>query len=109
MLLEEIYQLAHKSRQSWPEMYNDLIACLYKVKRDYKSSISAATQLDFLKEIFNSEGLQIQVSDREKIIYALSESGFTNELIAGLLNVSEDNIRASISKIKRKMGAKSEI
>ena len=67
------------------------------------------TQQDFLKEIFNSEGLQIQVSDREKIIYVLSESGFTNELIAGLLNVSEDNIRSSVSKIKRKMGANSRV
>ena len=109
VLLEEIYQLAHKSRQSCPEMYNDLIACLDKVKRDYKSSFSATTQQDFLKEIFNSEGLQIQVSDREKIIYVLSESGFTNELIAGLLNVSEDNIRSSVSKIKRKMGANSRV
>ncbi|MDY0388432.1 MAG: LuxR C-terminal-related transcriptional regulator [Bacteroidales bacterium] len=109
VLLEEIYRLAHKSRQSCPEMYNDLIACLYKVKKDYKSSFSATTQQDFLKEIFNSEGLQIQVSDREKIIYALSESGFTNELIAGLLNVSEDNIRSSVSKIKRKMGANSRV
>ena len=109
VLLEEIYQLAHKSRQSCPEMYNDLIACLDKVRRDYKSSFSATTQQDFLKEIFNSEGLQIQVSDREKIIYVLSESGFTNELIAGLLNVSEDNIRSSVSKIKRKMGANSRV
>ncbi|MDD2290426.1 MAG: hypothetical protein PHT35_08160 [Bacteroidales bacterium] len=104
-LLEEIYQLAHKSRLSCPEMYNDLIACVDKVKREYQNSFSATTQHNFIKEIFNSEDLQIQLSDREKIIYVLSESGFTNASIAGLLNVSSDNIRSSISKIKQKVAA----
>ncbi len=101
--IEEIYLLAHKSRASCPELYENLIKSVSHVNREYHRSFTAITRDGLFPDVFNTETLPAQLSDREKIIYVLSESGFTNVLIAGLLNVSTDNIRSSKSKINRKL------
>ncbi|MCK9346816.1 MAG: LuxR C-terminal-related transcriptional regulator [Bacteroidales bacterium] len=99
-----VNRLAHKNRETCPELYHTLQEKIVSINKEYRKSCSAIIQDPLFNKIFNDDNsLPAQLSDREKLIHKLSESGFSNELIAGLLNVTTDNIRSSKSKIKRKL------
>ncbi|NCC55643.1 MAG: hypothetical protein EOM11_09220, partial [Erysipelotrichia bacterium] len=90
-----------------PEFYHTLQEKIVSINKEYRKSCSAIIQDPLFNNIFNNDNnLPAQLSDREKLIHKLSESGFSNELIAGLLNVTTDNIRSSKSKINRKIAGK---
>ena len=42
------------------------------------------------------------LSNKEQLIYLLSEYGFSNEEIANILLITEANVRSTKSKIKKK-------
>jgi tetratricopeptide (TPR) repeat protein len=102
-----VNRLAHKNRETCPELYHTLQEKIVSINKEYRKSCSAIIQDPLFNNIFNDDNsLPAQLSDREKLIHKLSESGFSNELIAGLLNVTTDNIRSSKSKINRKIAGK---
>ncbi len=99
-----VNRLANKNREACPELYHSLQEKIFSMNKEYRQSCSAIIQDPLFNTIFNNDNsLPPQLSDREKLIHKLSESGFSNELIAGLLNITTDNIRSSKSKIKRKL------
>ncbi len=102
-----VNRLAHKNRETCPELYHTLQEKIVSINKEYRKSCSAIIQDPLFNNIFNDDNsLPAQLSDREKLIHKLSESGFSNELIAGLLNVTTDNIRSSKSKINKKIAGK---
>ncbi len=102
--VDSVNRLVNKSRGTCPELYHSLQEKIVDMNKQYRQSCSDIIQNPLFNNIFNNENnLSTKLSDREKLIYQLSESGFSNELIAGLLNITTDNIRSSKSKIKRKL------
>ncbi|MDD4032847.1 MAG: hypothetical protein PHS48_06330 [Bacteroidales bacterium] len=101
--IAEINHISHKSRVLFPELYDNLQDRIDNVNSQYNRAFSEITKSLEFNEIFSIGEVSPRLSDREKIIYVLSKSGFSNELIAGIINASVNNIRSSKCKIRTKL------
>ena len=101
--IAESNHISHKSRVLFPELYDNLQDRIDNVNSQYNRAFSEITKSLEFNEIFSIGEVSPRLSDREKIIYVLSKSGFSNELIAGIINASVNNIRSSKCKIRTKL------
>lgn len=101
--INQVNEISHQSkRKEGSEIYALLQQAIEQVKQNNKETFTQITQHPSFANLYSCEKMNM-LSDREKIIHILSAKGFSDSVIAGFMGVTENNIRASRTKIKKKL------
>ncbi len=102
-LIEGVYMEAVRSRKLSNEIFDSLNSIIDQANSLSRSALSTIVTDEKFTELFGHLSNLELLTDFEKLVYILSEDGFSNSDIANLLNSSPPSIRTMRGKINRKI------
>ncbi len=101
-LLEDVYKEALRCRRTSSEIFDSLNSLIDKTNALNRSSLASITAKEEFLELYKHLPYIDKLTDYEKLIYILSEDGFSNVEIAGFLNTTQSSIRSLKARLSKK-------
>jgi tetratricopeptide (TPR) repeat protein len=105
-LIEGVYMEALRSRKLSNEIFDSLNTIIDQANSLSRNALGTIVTDEKFNELYSHLTNLDLLTDFEKLIYILSEDGFSNSEIANLLNSSPPSIRTMRGKINRKIHKK---
>ena len=102
-VIDNVYLEAARARKVSNEVFDSLNKIIDQANTLSRSTLSAITNNETFETFYGNIEVLNQLTDFEKLVYILSEEGFSNQEIANFLNSSQTSIRTVKGKIVRKI------
>jgi len=101
-VIDNVYLEAARARKVSNEVFDSLNKIIDQANTLSRSALSSITNNETFETFYGNMEVLKQLTDFEKLVFILSEEGFSNQEIANYLNSSQTSIRTVKGKIVRK-------
>ncbi len=102
-LIDNVYKEALRSRRVSSEIFDSLTSIIEQTNLMTRSSLASITSKEEFSEMYSYHPNLDKLTDYEKLVFILSEDGFSNQEIGDFLNTTQSSIRSLKGRIHKKV------
>lgn len=102
-LIDSVYKEALRCRRVSSETFDSLNSVIDQANLMTRSALASITSREEFMDMYTHLPNMDKLTDYEKLIYILSEDGFTNQEIGDFLNTTQSSIRSLKGRIHKKI------
>jgi len=102
-LIDSVYKEALRCRRVSSETFDSLNSVIDQANLMTRSALASITSREEFMDMYSHLPNMERLTDYEKLIYILSEDGFTNQEIGDFLNTTQSSIRSLKGRIHKKI------
>ena len=102
-LIDGVYKEALRCRKVSSDTFDSLNSVIDQANLMTRSALSSITSREEFMEMYSHLPNMDKLTDYEKLIYVLSEDGFSNQEIGDFLNTTQSSIRSLKGRIHKKI------